>query len=44
LFFNLSPSPLDIVYGKQKEEALLQGEEKKERTYMDKIKKIHIRV
>jgi hypothetical protein len=32
------------VYGQQKDEAELQGDEKKASTFVDKIRKIHLKV
>jgi hypothetical protein len=43
-FGYLPPSKFDIVYGKWKEEEKLQGEEKKESTFVDKIEHIHLSV
>jgi hypothetical protein len=43
-FGYLPPSPFDIIYGQQREEAKLQGEEQKESTFVDKIRQIHLRV
>jgi hypothetical protein len=43
-FGYLPPSPFDIIYGKEKEEVGLQGEEYKESRFLDKIRHIQLRV
>jgi hypothetical protein len=40
----LPPSPFKLVYGKKKDEARIQGDEHKARTFMEKIRQIHLRV
>jgi hypothetical protein len=40
----LPPSPFELVYGKQKDEARIQGDEHKESTFVEKIRQIHLRV
>jgi hypothetical protein len=43
-FRYLPPSPFDIVYGQQKKEAKVQGEERKGNIFVEMIQQRHLKV